>query len=292
LSNSRQVSSDQLASSLISSVRIDGPRRQDTPVSTSARKPDPSKGIFESLLVVRGEPVELKRHLERLQGSLAELYGAELPAKTGERARATAAELDLGRLRLQAAPGDDGLELDLLAQPVDPRVVFPLAPRGAALRRVDRPGGHGSHKWVDRTGMEYPDAGAGQLICDGEELLEAGWANLFAIRRDALWTPPADGRILAGMARSAICEIAREEGLETYEQPLTKEDLLNAEEVFLTNSVRGLEPAVALDRIPLPGSGPISRRLAAALRQRWGLPDDSDAPQAAASAPKADQLSR
>jgi para-aminobenzoate synthetase / 4-amino-4-deoxychorismate lyase len=259
-------------------------------VSTSGRKPDPSQGIFESLLVVRGEPVELERHLERLRRSLTELYEAELPAETGGRARAAAAELDLGRLRLTAVPRNGALELDLLARAVDPRVVFPPALRGAALQRVNRPGGHGSHKWVDRTGMEYPDAGPGQLICDGEELLEAGWANLFAVRRNALWTPPADGRILAGMARAALVEIAREEGLETYEQPLTKEDLLAADEVFLTNSVRGIEPAVALDGAPLPGCGPLSRRLAAALRRRWGLTDAADDLQAPAAAPKPGQL--
>jgi para-aminobenzoate synthetase / 4-amino-4-deoxychorismate lyase len=259
-------------------------------VSVSGRRPDPSQGIFESLLVVRGEPVELEGHLKRLRGSLAALYGAELPADADRRARATAAEVDLGRLRLTAVPRDGGLELDLLARPVDPRVVFPPAPRGAALRRVNRPGGHGSHKWVDRTGMEYPDAGPGQLICDGDELLEAGWANLFAIRRNALWTPPADGRILAGMARAAVMEIAREEGLETYEQPLAKEDLLEADEVFLTNSVRGIEPAVSLDGAPLAGCGPLSRRLAAALRRRWGLTDAADDLQAPAAAPKPGQL--
>jgi hypothetical protein len=177
------------------------------------------------------------------------------------------------------------VDLDLEARPVDPSIMFPTT--GAALRRVDRSGGHGSHKWVDRRGMDHPDAGPGQLICDGEELLEAGWANLFAIREETLWTPAVDNRILAGMARAAILEIAGEEGLEAQEQPITAADLLNADEVFLTNSIRGIEPATSLDATPLPGQGPISHRLAAALQRRWNLM----APQAAAAAPKADQLS-
>lgn len=229
----------------------------------------------------------MESHLARLQASLAGIYAAELPADTGERVRAAAAELDLGRMRLTAVPGGGGVDLELSARSIDPRVVFP-APRGAELRHVDRPGGHGPHKWVDREGMDRPDAGPGQLIGDGEELLEAGWANLFAIRRQALWTPAADGRILAGMARAAVLAIARDDGLATYEQPLRKDDLLEADEVFLTNSVRGIEPAVSLDGEPLPGCGELSNRLAAALRRRWGLPD---APRAAATAPKADQLS-
>jgi branched-subunit amino acid aminotransferase/4-amino-4-deoxychorismate lyase len=244
-------------------------------------------GVFEALLVVGGEPMEMGGHLARLAGSLAEVYGERLPAEAAELIAGAGAGVDLGRLRVTAIPGPGGVELQLATRPVDPAIMFPAT--GAALRRVDRPGGHGAHKWVDRRGMEHPDAGPGQLICDGEELLEAGWANLFAVREETLWTPAADGRILAGMARAALLEIAADEGLEAREQPLHADDLLSADEVFLTNSIRGIEPATTLDGTPLPGSGPVSRRLAAALHRRWGL---QQAPQAAATAPKANQPSR
>jgi branched-subunit amino acid aminotransferase/4-amino-4-deoxychorismate lyase len=247
-------------------------------------------GILETLLVVRGEPVELEAHLARLQTSLADLYGAELPAAAAERVRAAAAESELGRLRLTAVPRAARVDLEVGVRPVDPKIMFPSTENGARLRVTERPGGHGPYKWVDRAGMDRPDTGTGLLIADGEELLEAGWANLFAVREGTLWTPAADGRILPGMARAALQEIAREEGIETREEPLRRDDLLAADEVFLTNSVRGVEPAVELDGAPLPGCGPLSRRLAAALRRRWGLPTDS-APRAAAAAPIADQLS-
>lgn len=250
-------------------------------------QPDPRKGVFETLLVVGGEPMEAAGHLARLGRSLAEIYGVELPAGTDELVRATAAGVELGRLRIAAVPTDEGVDIDLEARPIDPAIMFPQA--GASLRRLDRPGGHGSHKWVDRRGMEHPDTGPGQLICDGEELLEAGWANLFAVREGTLWTPPLDGRILAGTARAAVLDLARAEGRQTREQALSAADLLAAEETFLTNSVRGIEPATALDGSPLPGCGPVSRRLADALRRRWGL--DPAAHKAAATAPRASQLS-
>jgi para-aminobenzoate synthetase / 4-amino-4-deoxychorismate lyase len=261
-------------------------------VPAPARQPDPAQGIFETLLVVGGAPVELEAHLARLGTSLADLYAAALPADAGARARAAAAELPLGRLRLTAVPSGRGLDLDVRARPVDPEVMFPSAANGARLRATSRPGGHGPYKWVDRQGMDRPESGAGQLIRDGEELLEAGWANLFAVREGTLWTPAADGRILAGMARAAIQEIAREEGIETREGPLRREDLLGADEVFLTNSVRGVEPAVELDGEPLPGCGPLSRRLAAALRRRWGLASGSGDPAAPAAAPIPGPLAR
>ncbi len=103
------------------------------------------------------------------------------------------------------------LRHDLLAGGVVSEAVFPA--RGAKLQSHRVTGGNGAHKWVDRRGMEHPDDGAGQLICDGDELLEAGWANLFAVREETLWTPPADGRILPGTARAAILEVAGEEGI-------------------------------------------------------------------------------
>lgn len=250
-------------------------------------RPDPSKGVFETMLVVGGEPTEAAGHLARLGRSLAEVYEVELPAGTRELVDATAAGVELGRLRITAVPAREEVDIDLESRPIDPTIMFPQA--GASLRRLDRPGGHGSHKWVDRSGMEHPDAGPGQLICDGEELLEAGWANLFAVREGTLWTPPLDGRILAGTARAAVLEIARAEGLQAQEQALSAADLLAAEETFLTNSIRGIEPASALDGSPLAGCGPISRRLADALRRRWGL--DPAAHKAAATAPKAAQPS-
>jgi para-aminobenzoate synthetase/4-amino-4-deoxychorismate lyase len=255
-------------------------------VIASDRRPDPNKGVFETLLVVDGEPIELDAHLARLRRTLDEVYGADLSVEARTKLISAADGISLGRLRLTVVPGEDRLRHDLLAGGVVPEAIFPE--RGAELRTHQVKGGNGSHKWVDRRGMEHPDAGPGQLICDGEELLEAGWANLFAVHRQALWTPPADGRILPGTARAAMLAIARDEDLTTYEQPLRKDDLLQADEVFLTNSIRGIEPAIALDDDPLPGCGPLSNRLAAALRQRWNLPN---ALQASANAPKADQLS-
>jgi para-aminobenzoate synthetase/4-amino-4-deoxychorismate lyase len=257
-------------------------------VATNGWRPDPGKGVFETLLVVNGEPVELEAHLARLQRSLDEVYEAELPAGVREELIAAADGISLGRLRLTCVPEEDGLRHDLIAGEVVPEAVFPE--RGAELRAHSVKGGHGAHKWVDRREMEHPDDGAGQLICDGDEALEAGWANLFAVREETLWTPPADGRILPGTARAAVLAIALESGLSAREHPLRVADLPSAEETFLTNSIRGIEPATALDGTPLPGCGPISRRLADALRRRWGLSDPA-ARKAAATGPRANQLS-
>jgi branched-subunit amino acid aminotransferase/4-amino-4-deoxychorismate lyase len=237
--------------------------------------------------VLEGEPVELDAHLSRLAGSLDDLYGEGLARETEMNLRREAKRLRLGRLRLTAVPTGGGLRIDLLAGEIDPEVVFPA--EGVRLRRHSVPGGLGAHKWVQRPGINRPGPdGAGALIVDEGEVLEAGWANVFAIRGGTLFTPPLDDRLLPGTTRAALLALACQEGVDAREQPLAIDDLLTAEETFLTGSIRGIEPAVELDGQPLTGCGEITRRLAAALRQRWGLPEL----QAAATAQKPDQPSR
>jgi para-aminobenzoate synthetase / 4-amino-4-deoxychorismate lyase len=238
-------------------------------------QPDPRRGVFETLLVRGGEPVALDAHLARLARSLEALYGQQLPAGAASEAERAAADVELGRLRLAAVPREaatDGapLALEVSVDAVDPAIVFPDC--GPRLRTQPTPGGLGPHKWVDRPAVDRPVDGVGPLLTDGREVLEAGWANVFAVMVGTLWTPPLDGRILPGTTRAAILALAAEEGIDARQGVLSADDLLAAEEVFLTGSVRGIEVATELDGVPLAGAGAISRRLAAALRRRWRVP--------------------
>lgn len=243
---------------------------------TTRRQADPRLGIFETLLVVSGEPIELDGHLARLTGSAEALYGARLPSGIEGRAQAAAAGEELGRLRIAAIPTQEEMdrrtvELRFEATRLDPDLVFPRD-RAAQLHARAVRGGLGSNKWIDREDLDPRSDGTGPLIADGAELLEAGWANLFAVGDEIVRTPPADGRILPGLARAAVLALGRELGYGIREAPLAADDLIAAEEVFLTNSLRGIESVASLDGEPLPGAGGVSRRLAAALAQRWRLP--------------------
>lgn len=254
-------------------------------------QPDRSRGVFETLLVVDREPVELEAHLSRLARSLEAVYSQALPSHAEKELRRTAVSIDLGRLRLTLAPVEDSIQLDLLAGGVELDAVFPE--RGVDLRTREIAGGLGPHKWAHRPGINRPACGeAGALITDEGEVLEAGWANVFAVRGGTLFTPPLDGRLLPGTTRAVVLQLATELGIEADAQPLRREDLLGAEETFLTGSIRGIEPALSLDGDALGGCGELSRRLAAALRQRWGLRDGSAAPAAPATEPQLGPPSR
>ncbi len=64
-------------------------------------------------------------------------------------------------------------------------------------------------------------------------------------------------------------EVAREQGADVREGELTLDDLRRADEVFLTGSVRGVEPVRSLDGVELEPRGDAATRLAAELRRRW-----------------------
>lgn len=233
--------------------------------------PDPQLGVFETLLVAGGRPAELEAHLARMDASLRELYGAELATDAAALAHAEAAGLGLGRLRLTATPSDGEIALKAQAEPVEPTSVFALAGRSVALCSHALRGGLGPHKWADRSLLEGVEAalpeGAVALLVDDGTVLEASRANVFAVRDGVLLTPPADGRILPGVTRAAVIEAAREAGREVREEPVALAELTDAEEVFLSSSVRGVEPVGSLDGADLP-KGDASALLAAALRRR------------------------
>jgi para-aminobenzoate synthetase/4-amino-4-deoxychorismate lyase len=235
---------------------------------TTPPTPDPGQGLFETLLVLDGEPVALDAHLDRLAASLAVLFGATPPAGLAADAAARASGLELGRLRIVVDPAGAGAALT--AQAVDRADLFPSREHGAELRSLPCPGGLGAHKWADRRFLGEIRGEPLPLLFDrGDELLEAGRANVFLADGEALRTPRVDGRILPGTTRAAAIAIARDEGIEVVEGRLSREDLFAADEVFLTGSVRGVEPARSLDGAPLPSGDAIGRRVGKTLRLRW-----------------------
>ena len=232
-----------------------------------------SKGVFETMLVVEGRPVELDAHMARLGASLEALYGATAPVGVRDDLLAKVRGLSLGRVRVTVAPVNGGLAYVIAVADVDRAAIFPGWDRGVALRGVAAPDWAGGHKWADRSGLEHLEASLGDAVplLLGEEgvPLETSRANVFAVRDGTLTTPPLDGRVLPGIARARAIEIAGALEVEVRERDMTLTDLLAADEVFLTGSVRGIEPVRSLDGVELEPRGDVTARLAARLRQRW-----------------------
>ena len=246
--------------------RADGRAR-----SLSQLSPDPSRGLFETLLIVRGRPIELDAHLDRLAASVAQVFGAALPPLALDVDRA-ARGMDLGRLRVQVGPEGGQLRCRASAEEVDPAIVFPDHEGGADLRSVEAGDWSGAHKWSDRRWLERVEERLGDqvplLIGAEGNALEAGRANVFVVVGGVVATPPADGRILPGTGRAATLRLARELEIQVDERCLPLADLGHSDEVFLASSIRGIRPARSLDGAEL-ASGPTTARLASELRRRW-----------------------
>lgn len=232
--------------------------------------------MFSTMLVVRGRPLELDAHLARLCDSARELYGASLPANVRRLAADTAREHALARLRLTLVPrGHDAPpQVDAVTRTIEAEIVLPGPARALALRACRVDGWRGAHKWTDRRLLDALDAGAAPasalLVDPAAHVLETTRANVFCVdAAGVLRTPPADGRILPGVARAVVIELAAAHDVEVCCAPLPLAGLASAREAFATGSVRGLEPIGELDGAALPGLGPVAAALAAALHSRW-----------------------
>jgi para-aminobenzoate synthetase / 4-amino-4-deoxychorismate lyase len=240
----------------VTALRLDGPM------------PDPAEGVFETTLVADGRAIEVDAHLARLEESLDALYRLPLPAQARALIADGAAGLALGRLRLTVVPGQDPT---VRTAEVDAALVFPAAATEVAIVTV--PGGIGAHKWADRRLIEHAErevAPAVPLLVDEDgTVLEGSRSNLFAIRKGALETPPADGRILPGVARARAIEVARAAGIEVREADIRVHELLAADEVFMTGGVRGVEPVGRLTGAGEWDLGELTARVRAELRRAW-----------------------
>jgi branched-chain amino acid aminotransferase len=106
----------------------------------------------------------------------------------------------------------------------------------------------------------YADAialGPGGLVSEGSGM------NLFLVRDGVVITPFLDGTSLEGITRSAILRMALDLGYETREQPVPRESLYTADEIFFTGTAAEVTPVRSVDRIPVGDgkAGPISLAL-------------------------------
>lgn len=81
------------------------------------------------------------------------------------------------------------------------------------------------------------------LMNDEKNVVEALQSNLFLLSGNRLSTPPVSDGCLNGVMRKQILAIARKiEGLEVLEESISPFDLQKADELFLTNVIKGIQP--------------------------------------------------
>jgi 4-amino-4-deoxychorismate lyase len=242
------------------------------------------RAAFETLRVYGGRPFRLDDHLARMRAS-AERLGiawadgfAELAAEA-----LGAAGVPDAVLRLYLTPGREGS-----GEPVSLALVSSLPPdleerraRGISLisllgLRAEAPwllGGVKSTSYAVNMAAESEARVRGAddavFVRDDGAVLEGPVTNVWWRRGSTLFTPSLELGILAGVTRGAVLEAAPAAGFDVSEGVYTLDELLEAEEVFTTSSVREVMPVVAVDGRPF-AHGPAAAALQAALRKLAG----------------------
>ena len=79
------------------------------------------------------------------------------------------------------------------------------------------------------------------ILNETGNIIESISSNVFAVKNGTLYTPPLSEGCIAGVMRKQIIHLATENKILTFESPLTTYTLMNADEIFLTNSVQGVQ---------------------------------------------------
>lgn len=240
-------------------------------------------GVYEVIPVYGGRPFRLAEHLERLRGSLAGIR-IESPYGDGKWREILQGVVDRNgepeqSLYLQVTRGV--AKRDHAFPPATRPTVFvmstPLLPVPAEIRE------HGVAAIVlDDIRWEYChlkttsllpnvllrqeaiDRGATEaILIRGGEATEGAASNLFVVLDGELVTPPKGPRLLPGITRDLVLEIACANDVPCRESNVRREDLALAQEIWLTSSTREILPVTRLDDRPVGTGvpGPVWRRM-------------------------------
>ena len=250
--------------------------------------------VYETLRTYGGRPFHLGRHLQRLRRSARRLAIA-LPA-TDE---ALTGDLD-ALLRQAANPesyiriivtrgvGDISYHFDRVHGPTVVMAVKPLPPVPEAcftdgiaviLSSVRRNPPSALDPSIKSCNLinnilavqEAQAKGAFEPILLNEtgEVAETASANVFLVRDGVLITPPLEAGILNGVTRQVVLELAGHAKIPVREEPVSVQDLLAADEAFITSTLKEVMPVATVDggRVGAGRPGPVTLRLLRALRE-------------------------
>jgi branched-subunit amino acid aminotransferase/4-amino-4-deoxychorismate lyase len=232
--------------------------------------------VFESLRVTDGAAEFFDRHLSRLVQACAE---REIPVEESTLAAGEAvlrANGTSGFARLYVTAGDGGPAV-AAEQPriyvfIEPRTPpDPEDPWEVALHDESYQPVFGGLKtanyWFNCDVLARAHRrrlNEALLFNERAELVSACMANVFLLRDDRLCTPPRSSGCRPGVIREWVIGRRKVE-----ERRLRREDVVNADEIFLTNSWIGVMPVATVEGRPL-GPRWVGPKLAAELANRRG----------------------
>lgn len=242
-------------------------------------------GLFETMTVRGGRVFRLERHIARLTNSAHALAWnvSPDPDALAEQVRQTVAASRLrdARVRLTVTTGtlrplDEGPPQLTTVISVASRQMYDaslyqqgvtVAYAAARQCRYDVTAGHKTTSYFARLaalrGAHALGAFEAIWLTPENRVAEGSISSLFLVSDDEILTAPLDTPVLPGISRAAIMELAVELGVPVREVELVREDLTQADEMFLTNVNMGVMPVVRVGREPVGDEkvGDLTRQL-------------------------------
>ena len=239
-------------------------------------------GLFETFAIQSGELQYAERHFSRLAAGCERLgfTAVDWPTLRSE-ATAFAAGRQTGVLKLMLTRGsgrrgytaDDAMPVRRILSLSD----FPewqgvpseqgIRTRLCQLQLADQPQLAGI-KHLNRLEQvlarrEWQEEAIREgLLCDTQgNIVEGTMSNLFAVRDGILHTPRLEHCGVAGVMRAVIIDVAVQAGLPLEISSLSRQDVQQASELFVCNSLIGLWPVIQIDDLGDYPAGPVTRRL-------------------------------
>ena len=229
-------------------------------------------GIFEGIRIYNGRVFKLKEHIDRLFYSAKAILlqipmtHAQLIKATVETCRKNKLRAGYIRLLVTRGVGNLGLNPRSCKRPsviiiADKIQVYPAELYARGMEIVTVPTVRNLHSALNPAikslnylnnilaKIEANNAGVEEAVMlNAEGFVAEGTAdNLFIIKNGELFTPPLSAGALYGVTRQTVIELAQAQGLKVSEPNLTRYDLFNADECFLTGTGAEIMPVVKID---------------------------------------------
>jgi branched-chain amino acid aminotransferase len=245
-------------------------------------------GVFEGIRAYNGRVFKLKEHIDRLFYS-AKAILLEIPMSPAELVTATIETIRANKLRdcyvrlvVTRGVGNLGLNPRSCKKPsiiiIAGKIqVYPAELYAKGMDIVTVPTVRNLHSALNPAikslnylnnilaKIEANNAGVEEAVMLNAEgfVAECTADNLFIIKKGDVFTPPLSAGALYGITRGTVMELAAQSGMKVSEPNLTRYDLFNADECFLTGTGAEIMPVVKIDgRVIGAGKpGPLTHEL-------------------------------
>jgi len=249
-------------------------------------------GVFESIRIINGRPLNLENHILRLLAGARAIHMRPSASYTTPFFEAKIIELcaqsginEGGRCRLSLDRISGGAYLPEANEAIYYIEVLPyevnhfeLNARGLELDIYQEIKLHKNplSNFKTKMGLPYVMAALYAKSKDLDDvfltdyrgqILETSSCNFFIISNAVLYTPSLEEGCLAGTMRMQVINLALANGIKVYESSILPQHLLAADEIFLTNAIRGINWVSGYRTKRYQNN--ISRKLVVLLNDYW-----------------------